>query len=139
MQCLKGPQVQVLESVKNQHAIERLGLLHEQRKTLMQVQSALKRDDEAAEYGKRRNPEDRLQAITSGYYDVGSDEGKATLAKAAKQIMETIDAEGACIRRDGIGGVLAGATQEGEGFLMYWEWKLGTGLQRECWIKSELL
>lgn len=88
MQCLKGPQAQALESVKKQHVIERLGLSHEQHKTLMQVQSALKRDDEAAEYGKRRNPEDRRQAITmklldSGYYDVGSDEGKATLAKAA--------------------------------------------------------
>lgn len=44
-----------------------------------------------AEYGKRRNPEARLQAITmklldSGYYDIGSDEGKATLAKVAKHI-----------------------------------------------------
>lgn len=60
--------------------------------------------NDAAEYGKYRNPEDRLQAITmqlldNGYYDVGSDEGKATLAKAAKHIMDTIDAEGARIRR----------------------------------------
>ena len=108
MQTLKGRQAEALESVRNNHAIERLKLSHEQRKALLQVQGALKRSDDAAEYGKRRNPEDRLQAITmklldSGYYDVGSDEGKATLAKAAKHIMDTIDAEGARIRRDGIG------------------------------------
>lgn len=126
LQQMKGQQAQALESVKNNHAIERLKLSHEQRKTLMQVQSALKRGNDAAEYGKRRNPEDRLQAITmklldSGYYDVGSDEGKATLAKAAKHIMDTIDAEGARIRRDGMGAALAGASQEGEedDFLMY--------------------
>ena len=124
MQTLKGRQAEALESVRNNHAIERLKLSHEQRKALLQVQGALKRSDDAAEYGKRRNPEDRLQAITmklldSGYYDVGSDEGKATLAKAAKHIMDTIDAEGARIRRDGIGAALVGAPQEAADFLMY--------------------
>ena len=66
-----------------------------------------------AEYGKRRNPEARLQAITmklldSGYYDIGSDEGKATLAKALSTSMDTIDAEGARIRRDRICVALGG-------------------------------
>ncbi|WP_176219657.1 hypothetical protein [Chromobacterium haemolyticum] len=50
---------------------------------------------------------------------MGPDEGKATLAKAAKHIMDAIDAEGARIRGDGMGVALAGQSQEGEGFLMY--------------------
>jgi len=54
-----------------------------------------------------------MKLLDSGYYDVGSDEGKATLAKAAKHIMDTIDAEGARIRRDGMGAALAGMLREG--------------------------
>lgn len=61
-----------------------------------------------------------MKPLDSGYCDVGADKGKATLSKVAKYIMETIDAEGACIRCDGMGAALAGATQEGEAdFLMY--------------------
>ncbi|NHR05559.1 hypothetical protein HA052_10115 [Chromobacterium haemolyticum] len=49
---------------------------------------------------------------------MGSDEGKATLAKAAKHIMGTIDAEGARIRREGMGAALAREGEE-DGFLLY--------------------
>ena len=78
-----------------------------------------------AEYGKRRNPEARLQAITmklldSGYYDIGSDEGRRHWPRSPSTSMDTIDAEGARIRRDRICVALGGSSREGYGgFLMY--------------------
>ncbi|UJB31505.1 hypothetical protein [Chromobacterium sp. Beijing] len=80
-----------------------------------------------------------MKPLDSGYCDVGADKGKATLTKAAKHIMDTIDTEGGRIRREGMGVALAGAPQEGEAdFLMYCEWTWGKG-RWECQSKSELL
>ena len=70
-----------------------------------------------AEYGKRRNPEARLQAITmklldSGYYDIGSDEERRHWPRSLSTSMDTIDAEGARIRRDRICVALGGSSRE---------------------------
>ncbi|UGA38642.1 hypothetical protein JOS77_02235 [Chromobacterium haemolyticum] len=53
---------------------------------MIQLQSGLKRGDEAAPPHRGWPTSDH-----GGYYDVGSDEGKATLSKAAPHIMDSID------------------------------------------------
>lgn len=60
-----------------------------------------------------------MKPLDSGYCDVGADKGKATLTKAAKHIMDTIDAEGARIWREGMGVALAGCCRRERASLMY--------------------
>lgn len=100
MQGMRGGQAQTLEGIKQGNALERMNLSHDQKKSLEQIRQAFKGQEGGDAYGKRRNPEDRIQAFALKLQDNPDFAGlpQDKIIEAAVAAVKGIDTEAAKMR-----------------------------------------